>query len=112
RVWIAPEIQFSVRDRNNFWATLKTSDQVDPGNYTLTAESENKYVLSQDMQLDAYNLASGRKGLHIMRTIEKAEDPLRSLDNYDELIDGITFAGFEQTILLKELKNDGIMAEA
>ncbi len=29
RIWIAPEIQFSVTDRNHFWKTLKTPSAID-----------------------------------------------------------------------------------
>ena len=61
RMWIAPEIQYSVRDRDDFWGTVFWSPQVDPGNYTLEQPQPDWWQLSQDMTLEAYNLASGQK---------------------------------------------------
>ena len=112
RMWIAPEIQYSVRDRDDFWGSIFWSPQVDPGNYTLEHRQPDRWSLSQDMTLEAYNLASGRKDLHLERLIRPVEDPLRNLSDYQDLTDGVLFAGYEQAVSLSEGKLDDIMSEA
>ena len=116
RIWIAPVIQYHVRDRDDFWGTVYWPEQVDPGNYTLENPQPNQWLLSQDMTLQAYNLASGEKELHLERLIRQAEDPLRNVRDYEGLVEGHSggtlFAGYEQSITLSEQINDGIMSEA
>lgn len=112
RIWIAPEIQYSVRDRSDFWGSIHWPAQVDPGNYELDQPRPDQWCLSQDMTLEAYNLASGQKELHLERLVRQAADPLRNLSNYQGLIDGVIFAGYEQVVSLLESKLDDIMSEA
>ncbi|MBC8450115.1 MAG: hypothetical protein H8D78_20475 [Chloroflexi bacterium] len=112
RIWIAPEIQYGVRDRSNFWGSVFWPPQVDPGNYVLEQPQPGRYRLSQDITLEAYNLASGRKELHLERVIRQAEDPLRNLSAYEDLIAGVLFAGYEQIVSLSESTLDDIMSEA
>jgi hypothetical protein len=35
RIWIAPEIQYLVADRRDFWGTISVPVQMDPGSWTL-----------------------------------------------------------------------------
>jgi hypothetical protein len=112
RVWIAPEIQYSVRDRADYWGTIAQPPQVDPGTYRLEQPKAGQWKLSQDMVLQAWNLASGQKELHLERLIRRVEDPLRNLGAYSRLIDGVLFAGYEQVVTLSETRLDDIMSEA
>ncbi|PKM52132.1 MAG: hypothetical protein CVV02_03860 [Firmicutes bacterium HGW-Firmicutes-7] len=112
RMWIAPEIQFSVKDRKHFWDSLKTPEQIDPGNYTLIRSNENKCVLEQEMSLDAYNLSTGTKSLCLKRSISQCENPLRSLKGYDQFMEKVVFAGYEQEVELKDTDKNDILAEA
>ncbi len=81
RIWISPELQYSVRDRNDFWGTIATPQAIDPGNYTLEKDPGNEYHLSQQCKLQAYNLASGSKTLDIERSVRPAANPLQGLPN-------------------------------
>lgn len=112
RIWIAPEIQYGVRDRADYWGTIYWPQQVDPGRYLLDQPRPDQWRLSQEMTLEAYNLASGQKELHLERLIQRAEDPLRNLSDYQDLIDDVLFAGYEQIVSLSESKRDDIVSEA
>ena len=60
---------------------------MDSGQYKLEESSAGKWLLSMDVTLEAYNLAAGRKDLHLDRLIQPVEDPLRNLKKYRELVD-------------------------
>jgi hypothetical protein len=85
---------------------------VDPGAYVLEQPGPDRWHLALDATLEAYNLASGQKELHLERLIQRAEDPLRHVTGYHALIDGVRFAGYEQVVSLSEFKSDEIMSEA
>jgi hypothetical protein len=112
RMWIAPEIQYHVPDRDDFWGSVYWPAQVDPGTYALEQPEPGQWRLSQDMMLQAYNLASGKKELYLERTIRQVEDPLRTVTGYRDLVDGVLFAGYEQVVTLSEAKRDDIVSEA
>jgi hypothetical protein len=111
RVWIAPEIQYLVRDRTDFWGSVQVPAQMDPGRYVLDKSQPNQCRLSQSLTLAAFNLATGQKELHVDRLVKPVEDPLRHLSNYQNLVDGVTFAGYEQIVTLSESKHDDIASE-
>jgi hypothetical protein len=110
RVWIAPEIQYSVHDRRDFWGTLRLPPQMDPGQHLLDEPAPGVYRLRQELTLDAHNLASGCKDLRLERLIRRAEDPLRHLSAYADLVNGVVFAGYEQTMVLSESQRNGIVS--
>jgi len=112
RIWIAPEIQYSVRDRSDYWGSIHWPAQVDPGRYVLDQPKPGQWRLAQDITLEAYNLASGQKELYLERLIGRVKDPLRNLGDYQGLIDGVLFAGYEQVVSLSESKLDDIVSEA
>ena len=111
RVFIAPEIQYCVSDRSDFWGSYRTPKQVDPGRYYLVESKPNEWQLSQDMTLQVCNVATGEKDLNLKRVVRAAADPLRSLSAYQQLMDGVLFAGYEQVVTLTERKLDDIMSE-
>lgn len=111
RVWIAPEIQYIIQDRTDFWGTHHLPAAIDPGSYTLT-DQKGVFHLSQQITLQAYNLADGDKRLDIFRRIQTVNDPLRSLSNYGTVVDGVAFAGYMQIITLTELNDTPIMSES
>jgi hypothetical protein len=111
RFWIAPEIQYFVTDRTRYWATLKLSPQMDPGQNKLDQPGPGEWRLRQQVILEAH-LASGQKTLQVERLIHQVEDPLRCLGNYRELVEEVTFAGYEQVASLAENERNEIMSEA
>jgi hypothetical protein len=111
RIWIAPEIQYSVKDRTDFFGSYTIPAQVDPGQYILTQPHQQQALLCLNMNLEMYNLASGQKELLLKRLIRKVDDPLRNLSNYQQLIEDVIFGGFEQNITLSETISDNVMSE-
>jgi len=112
RYWITPEVQYNIRDRARWDATYALPSQLDPGHYALEQTRPDEWRLAQDVTLDAFNTASGRKDLHIEIVMHPVDDPLRTLSRYDALLDGVTYAGYEQVITLSERVNDGILSES
>jgi hypothetical protein len=112
RMWIAPEIQYSVRDRADYWGTIAEPPQIDPGMYTLESMGGGQWRLFEAMTLDAYNLATGQKSLMLERLIRPVDDPLRFVSVYESLLHGVRYVGYEQTVTLREGKHDDILSEA
>ena len=110
RIWIAPEIQFSVTDRNHFWETLKTPSAIDPGNYKISGDG-NRVFLTQEFPLQANVIASGKIDLQLKRTIRKAANPLRRNQSFETLMDGIEYFGYEQLLELGGNGDESIVAE-
>jgi len=102
RVWIAPEIQFIIQDRTNFWGTHHLPIGIEPGQYVLRRGSDERWRLNNLASLRAYNIASGETFITMLRLIMPLLDPLRTLHNYDELINGVIFAGYEQFVRLSQ----------
>lgn len=112
RIWIAPEIQYLVKDRSDFWGSIRVPTQMDPGQYRLDDSQPGTIRLSQDLTLRAFNLATGQKELHMEKVIRPVEDPLRNLGNYAAVLTaGLTFAGYEQVVSLAERQSDDIVSE-
>ncbi len=111
RMWIAPEIQYSILDRKDFFGSFRLQPQMDPGLYKLDQTGSSEWRLAMEISLEAEVLAKGIKELAVERRIHPIDDPLRALRNYEELIDGVSYAGYEQIITMKEKKTDDIVSE-
>lgn len=112
RVWIAPEIQFIIQERANFWGTHRLPAGIEPGHYALQQTSAGQWRLQQTITLRAYNIASGETNLTVERLIQPLPDPLRALRSYIDLTSDVLFAGYEQVVTLAEQQSTGIMSEA
>jgi hypothetical protein len=106
RIWIAPEIQFNITDRFDFWNTYDLPTQLDPGNYALE-EAAGKVRLHQQVTLDMYNIANGQKTIDLESLIYPVKDPLRNVSAYATLLEGVKFAGYERQVTLSEAEHDG-----
>lgn len=111
RIWIAPEIQYNCTDRTDFWGTLDLPKQMDPGSYTLS-QADGGWTLAQEVTLQAHNLNTGSKTLHVTRAFRAAPDPLRRLNAYEELVDGVAYAGYEQLVTLTDTEPNDILSES
>ncbi|MDH4137314.1 MAG: hypothetical protein OEW09_11460 [Anaerolineae bacterium] len=60
--------------------------------------------------LDPVNFEKAYTEALIETLINRVEDPLRHLGNYRTLIEGVTYAGYEQTVTLSESKRDDILS--
>ncbi len=112
RYWLTPEVQYNVQDRTRWETTYVLPPQLDPGHYNLEQTRPDEWRLAQDVTLDTFNVAAGRKELHVELLIHPVADPLRTLRRYGALLDGVTYAGYEQVITLSERVNDGILSES
>ncbi len=110
RFWIAPEIQYNVRDRTDL-GTYRLPAQIDPGSYQLDRPAPDQWRLRQRMMLNTYNTACGLKTLDLDSRIEPLPDPLRHISAYASLIEGITYAGYGQTVTLSETQHDAILSQ-
>lgn len=108
RIWIGPEIQYNIRDRRNFWGTHNLPHAIDPGHYSLNGASD-KVVLEQDLELQAFNIGSGMKKLHIRREIEPIDDPLRLMALRPP---DVRYFGYSHTCVLSEQNDTPIVSEA
>jgi hypothetical protein len=109
RIWIAPEIQFTIRDRRDFWGSYALPAAMDPGAWTLEGPGEGGVVLRQEASLAAHNLAAGTKRLAVERRVRPAADPLRA---GADAVDGVVFLGYEHDVVLRDLGDDAISAQA
>jgi hypothetical protein len=108
RFWIGPEIQYLVKDRRDYFGSIFIPPAMDPGNWKLEASGPHCWRLSQDLTLEAFNLATGSKTLHIEATFAPTPNPLRHLSAQAGLMAGVTYAGYEQTAYLRESARDNI----
>lgn len=111
RIWIAPEIQYNCTDRTRFTHTLSIPPAIDPGTYKLS-ESSQGIMLEQTLTLEAHNLQHGQKSLTIKRMLSPTENPLRSLSNYEQLMQAVDYAGYVQKVTLSENNTTPILSEA
>jgi hypothetical protein len=112
RIWVSPEIQYSVGDRSDFFGTIRIPQQMDPGEQFLSPAGENRWRISQNLSLEAHNLAAGPKQLRLDKWIEPVDDPLRNLRAYDALRGEVLFAGYQQRVRIEETRSDAIASEA
>lgn len=96
RLWIAPEIQYNIKDRADFWGSHHVPPQMDPGQYTLEPGAR-QIVLKAEMRLPAYNLSSSTANLWLDRTVQPSPVPTPAGLPLD-----VAFASYEQRILLDE----------
>lgn len=111
RVWISPEIQFNITDRTHFRETLKQPSIMDPGYYSMMRRGEMVY-LRQMLSLKSYNTVTGEMYFDFRRMISAAKNPLRKLSFYDELMQGISYCGYEQVLDLQAQSEEDIFAES
>ncbi len=111
RVWLAPEIQFAVKDRKRFWETLQTPREMDPGEYGL-ATTSGGISLERSFDLAVYYPESARKRLSLRRVVAPAPDPLRELPDGKTLLNNVRYAGYNQEITLCDLDGNSVMVES
>ena len=111
RVWIAPEIQFNIMDRSRFRETLDTPKTIDPGSYRMTREGD-RVRLSMALDLESHNTVEGSMHVEFSRMIHRAENPLRKLPAYRELMEGLSYCGLEEVIDLDVSSGQDIYAES
>ena len=102
RMWVAPEIQYFVRDRQDFLGSYSLQPELDPGQYRLTQIHASTWQLQQHMNLAVYSAGDSPKLLTATRQIRPAPNPLDALSACDALMAGVVYAGYEQAITLSD----------
>jgi hypothetical protein len=110
RIWVAPEIQYLVPDRTDYFGTIFIPPAMDPGNWKLEALAGGRWRLSQEITLKAFTLAHGRKTLYLESVIQPAPNPLRHLRAGAALMEGVTYAGYEQSLTIIDRQPDDILS--
>lgn len=111
RVWVSPEIQFNIKDRSRFRETLDTPKTIDPGEFSMSRDGD-VVTLRQTLDLESFNTVTGTMHLEFARSILKAANPLRKLRCCQELMDGVSYCGFEQILDLEGHSEQDIFAES
>lgn len=111
RIWIAPEIQFNITDRSHFRETLKQPKTMDPGDFTMN-RCGDQVTLFQSLDLPSYNTVTGSMHFDFHRTIHKILNPLRKLPSYEDLMEGVSYCGFEQVLDLSVSSAQDMFAES
>ncbi len=111
RVWIAPEIQFNIRERSRFRETLDTPKTIDPGSYTMSRDGE-AVCLDMELDLESYNTVEGSMHAVLHRMIHPAGNPLRRLPDNEDLMREISYCGFEEVIGLDVESSQDVLAES
>jgi len=106
RLWLAPEIRFTVRDRSDFWGTYVLPTEMDPGNYRLEATGQTA-SLTGEATLPRFNPIEGEVRLHIKRTYRPAANPLRHLNAFAGLCDGVAYTGYSHDVAIDILATSG-----
>lgn len=112
RVWVAPEIQFFVHDRQDFWGTNQLPPQLDPGNYELTHTNAHEIVLRNDFSMRAYNIAEGNKSLQLEIRVRPVENPLHHVSDNSLGYSDLIYAGYQQIVTLTENDTESIESES
>lgn len=110
RMWIAPEIQFNITDRSDFWGTHSIPPALDPGHYNMVTVGDTVHF-RQQIALDGYNTASGTIMLDIARMVTPVNNPLQSVGDAVVLMNGVIYAGYAQQAALTVLGGDPMYAE-
>ncbi|MCA0454366.1 MAG: hypothetical protein LCI00_10365 [Chloroflexi bacterium] len=101
RVWIAPEIQYNIRDRADFWGSHHVPTALDPANYQVYS-IHGEIILSTVMELQAYNLSRDTAHLGLKRHIQQGKNPLAALRAGAEMMKGVRFASYQHTVTLDD----------
>jgi hypothetical protein len=114
RIWLAPEIKYMVRDRADLTGTYSLPPAIDPGNWTLEGDSQKGSIkLSQELNLTAFGTPKPiTKKLYLERRLRSTPDPLRTIQNYAGLMEGIIYTGYEHTVSLSDWTETNTLSAA
>jgi len=97
RTWIAPELDYFVRDRAHVNETYRVPSDLDPGKYKLVIK-EGEVVATTGIGLHNH-ATGGRLRVLVGKVIRPAANPLRDLRS-PELTAGVSYVGYTQSTTL------------
>lgn len=111
RYWLAPELQWLVRDRSDFWNSHHVPGDYDPGHVTLDQAPDGRFRFRHALALSAHSLAQGEAHLQVERIYRPAANPLRDAGEPADLLEGVRYAGYEQVVSLRSVGSATIPAQ-
>lgn len=109
RVWIGPEIEYMIPDRDRYWDTYDMPAALDPGTHVLTGD-HGEAVMRRHMRLQPrLRSHAGHTSIDLSIRVRAAQDPLRHVA---VARDGVRFAGYQTEITLSQLAAAPVPAES
>jgi hypothetical protein len=110
RIWIAPEIQFTIRDRRDFWGSYALPAAMDPGSWTLEGLGDGGVRAAPGgravgAQPGVRDQAPGGRAPACARLRTRS-------GRGDGVVDGVAFLGYEHDVELRDLEPNAIAAQA
>lgn len=109
RVWIGPEIEYMISDRNRHWDTYDMPSALDPGTHVLTSDRGEAVMRRHTRLQPRLTTDAGPTSIDLRIRVRAARDPLRHLDIER---DGVRFAGYQTEITLSQLAAAPVPAES
>lgn len=98
RTWVSPERDLHVRNLQDPWNSYEVTPSVDPGTYTVIVK-DNEVRLITDGKIRHHRL--GRDcGIHLEKAFRLIPNPLRYECDAADLLQVVSYAGFEQIVSL------------
>jgi len=114
RLWLAPEVQFNIVDREG-WdqaGAYVLPRSIDPGHYRLSVDDRSSITLTQTIEAQLFNLASGVKRVWVRRRFYPALDPLSSCGAYGEVRGDVRYTGYSEELAVEDLSGGEASVEA
>lgn len=109
RVWIGPEIEFMIPDRDRYWDTYDMPAALDPGTHVLTGDRGEAVMRRHTRMQPRLTTDAGLSSIDLSIRVRAAHDPLRHLDVARE---GVRFAGYQTEVTLSQLVATPVPAES
>lgn len=109
RVWIGPEIEYMIPDRDRYWDTYDMPAALDPGTHVLAGDRGETVLRRHTRLAPRLTVDAGPTSIDLSIRVRAAHDPLRHLDVVRE---GVRFAGYQTEITLSQLAASPVPAES
>lgn len=102
RMWLAPEYPFFAEKREDFFNTYVVQPEIDPGNYSMEEDVYGNLVLYSILEGKLFESDYEEKRVGFKKTVRKKKNPIRALKNFDQYMEGVEYAGFEQELVTRD----------
>ncbi|WP_159500607.1 hypothetical protein [Microbacterium sp. 18062] len=109
RVWIGPEIEYMIPDRDRYWETYTMPRSLDPGEHVLFGD-DGEPTMHRHARLAAHASGGAHASFDMTIRVRATPHPLRQLT--DASAAGVEFAGYATEITLSQLAAAPLPAES
>lgn len=102
RFWIAPEFPFFTKERARFNESYTVQPGVDPGDCHFAPSADHELLLESGLEAELFETDGKHKRFFVQRLLRPCRNPLRESRRFSELMDGVSFCGFTQEMLLED----------